>query len=169
MSKFSKLIVSFLAAPLLVAVIPERAVAQGDSVLEEITVTAQRRAQGLGDVPLSISATTGETLEKFAISRFDDLQSVIPNLHINEGVASPTITIRGFGSGAANFGFEQSVGMFIDGVYIGRSRMLVAPLFDVERVEVVRGPPRAPCSEKTPLPVRSAFPRPSRQMNSKPA
>lgn len=142
MSQSSSLFLSFLTFLLLLAAVPERAVAQTDSsgTLEEITVTAQWRAQGLGDVPLSISAVTGETIEKFALYRFDDLQAIVPNLHINEGVANPTITIRGLGSGAANFGFEQSVGMFIDGVYIGRSRLLVSPLFDVERVEVVRGP-----------------------------
>ena len=139
MTKKSNFLLSFAIALFSFMVFPQDSVAQGDGTLEEIIVTAQRRAEGLGDVPLSISATTGETLERFAITRFDDLQSMIPNLHINEGVASPTITIRGFGSGAANFGFEQSVGMFVDGVYIGRSRLLVAPLFDIERVEVVRG------------------------------
>ena len=139
MTQNSNFLLSFAIALFSFMVFPQDSVAQGDGTLEEIIVTAQRRAEGLGDVPLSISATTGETLERFAITRFDDLQSIIPNLHINEGVASPTITIRGFGSGAANFGFEQSVGMFVDGVYIGRSRLLVAPLFDIERVEVVRG------------------------------
>ena len=114
------------------------AVAQ-DFALEEIIVTAQKRAQSLQDVPLSVNAVSGETIEEMNLTGLDDLSSYVPNLTISEGTTSTNIYIRGFGSGA-NVGFEQSVGMYVDGVYGGRDRQFRAPFLDLERVEVLRGP-----------------------------
>ena len=73
------------------------------------------------------------------LTGLDDLSSYVPNLTISEGTTSTNIYIRGFGSGA-NVGFEQSVGMYVDGVYGGRDRQFRAPFLDLERVEVLRGP-----------------------------
>lgn len=106
----------------------------------ETIVTTQKREQTLQEVPLSISVVQGDIIDRLGVYRFEDIQALIPNLHIDEGLASPVIHMRGLGSGAANFAFEQSVGMFVDGVYSGRSHLFEVPLFDVERVEVVRGP-----------------------------
>jgi iron complex outermembrane recepter protein len=107
--------------------------------LEEVIVTAQKRAQSLQDVPLSVSAVDSETISDMSMSGLDDLSSFVPNLTINDGGISTNIYIRGFGSGA-NIGFEQSVGMYIDGVYGGRDRQFRSPFLDLERVEVLRGP-----------------------------
>jgi iron complex outermembrane recepter protein len=107
--------------------------------LEEIIVTAQKRAQSLQDVPLSVNAVSGEMISDMNLTGLDDMASYVPNLTINQGTTSTNIYIRGFGSGA-NAGFEQSVGMYIDGVYGGRDRQFRSPFMDLERVEVLRGP-----------------------------
>jgi len=110
-----------------------------DFVLDEIVVTATKRAASAQDIPMSIEAVSGEKLEQQGISNFEDLSSTIPNFSVGEGIATTKVVMRGMGSGD-NRGFEQSVGMFIDGVYMPRSRQYIAPFTDVDRVEVLRGP-----------------------------
>ena len=116
-------------------------VAQADDrfLLEEIIVTAQKREQSLQDVPVSVSVVTGDAIGKAGMSNLDELSTHVPNLSITEGSQNTTISIRGLGSGI-NQGFEQSVGMFIDGIYAGRDRQFRAPFLDVAAVEVLRGP-----------------------------
>lgn len=108
-------------------------------VLEEIIVTAQKREQSLQDVAIAVSVISGEKLAEFAISNLEEMSQYVPNF---SQVATPTsnvVIIRGIGSGP-NAGFEQSVGTFKDGVYLGRARQTLAPLFDLARVEVLKGP-----------------------------
>lgn len=107
---------------------------------EEIIVTATKRAESLQDVPISVAVISGNMINELGLSRFEDLQSTIPNVQIDNSLGAPSIFIRGMGSGASNFSFEQSVGLFVDGVYSGRSRFFTVPLFDVAQVEIVRGP-----------------------------
>lgn len=107
--------------------------------LEEIVVTAAYREQGLQDVPISISAVTGDTLAATGLQKAEDIQFLVPNLTITEtGIGSNTF-IRGLGSGI-NQAFEQSVATYIDGVYYGRAQQIRSPFLDLERVEVLRGP-----------------------------
>lgn len=105
----------------------------------DIVVTAQRRAQSLQDVPLSVSVVSGETLEKAAIRSVEDLATRIPAVRITQAPAADVLNIRGFGSGI-NAGFEQAVATFVDGAYRGRGRAIRAALFDIDRVEVLKGP-----------------------------
>ena len=107
--------------------------------LEEIVVTAAYRAQSLQDVPVSISAVTGERLVATGFQKAEDIQFLVPNFNINETGIATNIFIRGIGSGI-NQGFEQSVGTYIDGVYFGRAQQIRAPFLDLERIEVLRGP-----------------------------
>ena len=107
--------------------------------LEEIVVTAAYREQGLQDVPVSISAVTGETISRAAIQKAEDIQFLVPNFTLTETGIGTNAFIRGAGSGI-NQAFEQSVGTYIDGVYFGRAQQWRAPFLDVERVEVLRGP-----------------------------
>ncbi len=72
------------------------------------------------------------------IERFDDFSSYVPNLRINTGL-NTTIFMRGIGSGL-NKGFEQSVGLYVDGVYHSRDRLYRSVFLDIERVEVLKGP-----------------------------
>ncbi|BFM14680.1 TonB-dependent receptor [Maricurvus nonylphenolicus] len=108
-------------------------------LLEEVIVTAQKRQQSLQDVPVSVSAVSGETIADAGIADLQNLSSYVPNLKINQGPTESGIYIRGLGSGNER-GFEQSVGLFIDGVYAGKARQFQAPFLDVDAVEVLRGP-----------------------------
>ncbi len=107
--------------------------------LQEIIVTAQKRAESLQDVSVSVTALSGEKLSDFGIARLEEITAYIPNFVMSETGIGTTIYIRGIGSGI-NQGFEQSVGMYRDGIYYGRAQLARAPIFDMERVEVLRGP-----------------------------
>jgi iron complex outermembrane recepter protein len=109
------------------------------AVLEEVIVTAQQRAQSLQDVPVSVAALTAEKISDAGIVDLQGLSEMIPNFSINETGISTTVTIRGISSGI-NPGFEQSVGMYNDGVFYGRDQLARIPMIDMERVEVLRGP-----------------------------
>ena len=110
-----------------------------DQAFTEIVVTAQGRKQNLQDVPVSATVTSGEALMSASISNLEALSARLPNFKIATAPVSDFVTIRGVGS-SLNLGFEQSVGTFVDGIYRGRSRTTRAALFDVERVEVLKGP-----------------------------
>lgn len=107
--------------------------------LEEIIVTAAYREQGLQDVPVSVSAVTGDTITAAAIQKAEDLQFLVPNFTLTETGIGTNAFVRGVGSGI-NQAFEQSVGTYVDGVHFGRAQQWRSPFLDVERVEVLRGP-----------------------------
>ena len=111
----------------------------GRTLLDEITVTAAYREQGLQDVPVSVSAVTGDMITNVGLQKAEDIQFLVPNFSVTETGIATNIFIRGIGSGI-NQGFEQSVGTYIDGVYYGRAQQARSPFLDLERVEVLRGP-----------------------------
>lgn len=113
--------------------------AENETVLEEVIVTAQQREQSLADVPISVDVVSGEELEDQAIEKMADLQFSIPNFTMAESGIGTNVFIRGIGSGN-NQGFEQSVGVYVDGIHHGRAQQARAPFFDLSRVEVLRGP-----------------------------
>jgi iron complex outermembrane receptor protein len=84
--------------------------------LEEVIVTAQKRAENLQDVPISVSAIAGEKIQDATILNFAALADFVPSLHIAEASVNTNIYMRGIGSGN-NRGFEQSVVCIVDGVY----------------------------------------------------
>lgn len=108
----------------------------------EIVVTATKREQTLQDVPVAVSVTTADQIERAQIRDIKDLQSLVPSLRVStsQNSTATTYSIRGFGTSANNFGFEPSVAMFVDGVYRSRSISQIGDLPDIERVEVLRGP-----------------------------
>ncbi|WP_191229318.1 TonB-dependent receptor [Aurantiacibacter xanthus] len=106
---------------------------------DEIIVTAQGREQRLQDVPVAVSVVSGETLAEQGIRSLQDVSQRLGNVKITQGTQVNSINIRGVGSGE-NPGFEQAVATFSDGVYRSRSRASVAALFDIERLEVLKGP-----------------------------
>lgn len=116
------------------------AAAAQDTALEEVIVTANKREQTLQEVPISVAVVSGAKIQKEGIVQFNDLQSSVPNLQIDQTNGNFAITIRGLGAGPGNLAFEQSVGLFVDGVYLSRARSFQTPLLDAARVEVVRGP-----------------------------
>lgn len=108
-------------------------------VLEEVLVTAQKRVESLQEVPSSIAAVDGTTIEKMGVENLEDLTSYVPNIHFTETGLGTQMRIRGIGSDNSQ-GFEQSVGVYKDGIYHSRAQLFRAPIFDLERAEVMRGP-----------------------------
>ena len=110
--------------------------------LDEIIVTATKRAQTLQEVPISVAVTSEVTLERAHIRDLIDLQSVVPSLLVTQfnAVGQTNFIIRGFGNGSGNDGIESSVGVFVDGVYRSRTSSALDDLPEVERIEVLRGP-----------------------------
>ena len=122
-------------------------VAEEEAFAEEdfgntIIVTATKREQTLQETPISVSVTSGETLERAQIRDVLDLQTVTPSLRVSQLQTSSasTFIIRGFGNGDNNFGIEPSVGVFIDGVFRSRSASALNDLPNVQRIEVLNGP-----------------------------
>ena len=112
--------------------------------IEEIVVTARKREENLQQVPLSITAFTEATLDRAAIQNLDDLARFTTNLTFTQGPvgrrAAPVI--RGIGL-IDTLGFDNHVGLFVDGVYMSNRSGLNVSMFDLERVEVVKGPQSA--------------------------
>ena len=129
--------IATLAAAVVVAA-PQCLPAQALS-LDEIIVTAQLRAQSLQQVPVSVSTMAGNRLLESGINNLEAMTPYVPNFSMNQTAIGSNITIRGISSGI-NQGFEQSVGMYVDGIYYGRAQLTRAPLFDLQRIEVLRGP-----------------------------
>jgi iron complex outermembrane recepter protein len=109
---------------------------------DEIIVTATKREQTLQNVPISVSVTGAETVDKAQIRDLIDLQSIVPSLKVSQlnATGQTLFTIRGFGNGNGNDGIEASVGVFIDGVYRARTSAALDDLPEIERIEVLRGP-----------------------------
>ncbi|MGD8325095.1 MAG: TonB-dependent receptor [Gammaproteobacteria bacterium] len=108
--------------------------------LEEIVVTATRRVESLQDVPISVTALTGEAVLQGGFSDLEDLSVFVPNLYMRDAFSGQQLYIRGIGTSEGNESYEQAVAQFVDGVYYGRDDLGQNGVFDMERLEVVRGP-----------------------------
>ncbi len=111
--------------------------------IEEVVVTAQRREEKLMDVPISVTAFTGEELETFGVLDITHISQSSPNttLKVSRGTNSTlTAFIRGVGQQDPVAGFESGVGIYLDDVYMNRPQAAVMQIYDVERIEVLRGP-----------------------------
>ena len=109
-----------------------------NSRLEEVVVTAQKKEEGLSEVPISIQVLSDEMIESRGVTSMKHLAEYIPGLHISKGAGEWNVYMRGIGSGT-NKGFSQSITTFIDGMPITQGSQYSSPLMDVERVEVLRG------------------------------
>ncbi len=109
-------------------------------VLEEIVVTAQKRAQSLQDVPVTVNALSEENLTEFGVDSLFEVANLVPGMVFSrapdDGLA---LTLRGLGTPARTQSFDQSVALFLDGTFMGKGRMYSAAFFDVERMEVIKG------------------------------
>lgn len=103
-----------------------------------IVVTANRRAENIQDVPISINVLTGDDLSSAGISNATQLQVTTPGLNIGTTVGVPQVYIRGMGT--ANLNSEGTVGLYLDGVYLPYAAAIDASLLDIERIEVLKGP-----------------------------
>lgn len=107
----------------------------------EIVVTAQKRAENLQDVPVSIAAFSSETLAAANIDEVEELSALTPNFSVNKATASAAVRINIRGVGASgNTATEPSVAVFLDGIYVPRAGSTIATFLDIDGVEVLRGP-----------------------------
>ena len=111
------------------------------AVLEEVIVTAQKREQNMQNVPIAVTALGEDTIRNANIVTIDDVANHTPGFTMtNYNPVTPQPFIRGVGSSPSDAGSDASVGIFIDGVYAGRAGGYRADMFDLQRVEVLRGP-----------------------------
>ena len=110
--------------------------------IEEIIVTARKKDESIQDVPMSVTAITDQ-LREGSVRRIEDIQAFAPNLYINRepGIGSgANITIRGIASLESDKSYEPSIGVVMDGMFLGTSSGVLLDNFDIERIEVLRGP-----------------------------
>ncbi|MEH6580828.1 MAG: TonB-dependent receptor [Halioglobus sp.] len=107
--------------------------------LEEVVVTARKKAESLMDAPVAVTVVSGESMDRGGITNLEQLATKVPGLQLGRASQTSSIYIRGIGSGI-NKGFEQSAGMYLDGIYQVRSRQFTQGMVDLARVEVLRGP-----------------------------
>ena len=115
---------------------------RGVGGLEEIVVTARQRSENMQETPLSIAAVSGDLLARVGADSLIDLDGKVPSLQFgNTSVRLQTYTgIRGVGDYSRNPGYDNRAGIYLDGIVMGRSAATDYPIFDVERIEVLRGP-----------------------------
>ncbi len=134
----TKLTYSLCAAALLSA-LPTYANAQ----MDEIIVTAQKREESIQSIGLAVSAFDEKVIERLNARDIRDLAALVPNLVINEVSIGPSlsqISLRGINSQDPERSFDPAIGVFVDGVYLGSSAFNLLDTFDLQQVEVLRGP-----------------------------
>lgn len=112
------------------------------TAIADVVVQARRRDERLIDVPVAITAIGGEALNDYSVSRVSDLATLVPSLVTGKAASgsSASIFLRGVGSTALSAGFDQSVSFVIDGLPMSRGREISLPQFDIQNVEVLKGP-----------------------------
>lgn len=118
------------------------AVAQDDPAIEEVQVFAQKREQALGDVPMAVSTLSGEQLAASGVKDIQGVARQIPALEVQSNLSTTqtNFRIRRVGNLGNIPTFEPAVGVFVDGAYRSRSLYAATELFDIERIEILRGP-----------------------------
>ena len=110
---------------------------------EEIVVTARKREENVEEVPVAVTVVTSDKLEEAATADISELQTEVPNLAIYQGrnqSTTLTVFLRGIGQADPLWGVDPGVGLYIDDVYIARPQGALLDVYDVERIEVLRGP-----------------------------
>lgn len=138
----TKLSTPLLSLPLIISALTANTVAAEEMLLEEVIVTAQKREQNLQDVPVAVTAFTGQILQDNGIKDVFDLQVNAPGLRVDQtqNSTSSNFGIRGVFTSSQNFGLESSVGLYADGIYRARQSSMINNLVDVSSVQVLRGP-----------------------------
>lgn len=111
-----------------------------NATADDIIVTAQERSESVQKVPIAITAVTGEALAKSGITNLEGLQSAVPTLSLGQATGSARIALRGVGSENLGTGAEDSIAFHVNGVFIARTAAALTSFYDVERIEVPRGP-----------------------------
>jgi iron complex outermembrane receptor protein len=119
---------------------PDDGSQEGARVLEEIIVTAEKRAESTQDIPIAISAFSGDDIVEAGVTGIEDLKLLSPNLQFGKGPIDNFVSIRGIGAELINVTAEAGISIGQDGVPFYSQTMFDAEFLDVERVEVLRGP-----------------------------
>ncbi len=121
--------------------------------LEEVVVTAQKRAESIQDVPISITAFSGDELNRRGLTDISRLASAVPNFDVptSNTARNVSVRIRGIGSSGTNPGIESSVGVFLDGLYQPTGAMVFGELSDIASFEILRGPQGTLYGRNTPV------------------
>ncbi|HEX5377030.1 MAG TPA: TonB-dependent receptor [Phenylobacterium sp.] len=116
--------------------------AQANDLVEELIVTAQKREENSQTVPIALTALDGAALQRQGVSGFQDLTTRVPSLRFGSGVTGGenVITLRGVGSQNTTSGGDSPVAYNLDGVYLARTTSVDPEFFDINRIEVLRGP-----------------------------
>ncbi|WP_374574699.1 TonB-dependent receptor [Phenylobacterium sp.] len=110
------------------------------STIEEIVVTAQKRVENAQDVGISIQTMSSSTLEKLGVAKLQDIEFAAPSVSFGDGSEQGRYGIRGIVDYSRNAGYDSRVGVYIDGVYLGRSYLNNQTLLGVQQIDVLRGP-----------------------------
>ncbi|MDX1581443.1 MAG: TonB-dependent receptor plug domain-containing protein, partial [Alphaproteobacteria bacterium] len=140
----TKLTLGKLAAPLVLAAsvaLPAKAQSQ-QGTLDVITVSARKQEETLQTVPVTVSAISGQQMERFQVDKIEDVTSRIPTLNVQIGGSGSgaQLSLRGIGSSNISAAFESAIALNFDGVQISSMRFLQSAFFDIEQIEVLKGP-----------------------------
>ncbi|RDV24481.1 TonB-dependent receptor [Alteromonas aestuariivivens] len=126
--------------------------ADTSKIIEHIEVNAQKRPQDIQDVAVAVSAVSGQKLLDTVSRDIYDIEQYVTNFsaHQNQSATNSHFSIRGIGTTSQNFGFESSVGLYVDGIYRSRQNAIINDLIDLESVEILRGPQGTLFGKNTP-------------------
>ena len=127
-----------LASTSAIAQTPQTATAVDDGM--EIIVTAQKREQSLQDVGAAVSALGADRIASAGVNNISDLQTIVPSVNFGSDFNQAKIFIRGVGANTSTTGSSTGVAFHVDGAYVARAEAQLTSLFDLERIEVLRGP-----------------------------
>ncbi|MDP5031130.1 MAG: TonB-dependent receptor [Paraglaciecola sp.] len=124
------------------AALAQEAPKEDQGLLEKITVTAQKRVENLNEVPVAVSVLREDQINAAFAANIEGLQALVPSVSFRKGNTNrnSAITIRGIGTISFSVAAEPSVSTVVDGVVLGRSGQAFIDLYDLERIEVLRGP-----------------------------
>ena len=110
--------------------------------IEEVIVTATKRAENVQDIPVAISVVDAETIEAMGISSYTDISKISPSLTINQGdwATNSSFSLRGIGTNVFSINIDPSVSIIIDDIALVRSAQAFSDLSDIHHIEVLRGP-----------------------------
>ncbi|HAN28832.1 MAG TPA: TonB-dependent receptor, partial [Haliea salexigens] len=135
-------VLSLAVAAACSAAVPNSVLAQG-MVLEEVVVTARKRAESLQETPLAVTALDATALREAGVRNLADLNTLAPNIDVVEANGSAplaSVYIRGVGQRNTGENIDSGVGIYIDDVYLGRPDGALLDLNDIQSVQVLRGP-----------------------------
>ncbi|NJC32884.1 outer membrane receptor protein involved in Fe transport [Sphingomonas jejuensis] len=129
--------------PIPAPTLPDTGVEQdGAGGLDDIVVTARRRNESAQDIPVAITALSGEQIAAYDLSSIEKVAALTPQFQVGRSAvgSGAQLTLRGIGSNSSSIGIEQSVAVIVDGVYYGNGRVISEGFFDLDRFELLKGP-----------------------------